>query len=476
MNASTCPRPVDCPWCGAEVQITGQTCQKCDRLIPDLPTWAITGPESGHGLLGTTRWRRRRLSVFASLVLILGLIIWLTIPFVPNPVTLLFKKPSSNLTSASLPGNWSSIAWDLNGTRNIKDFSRQPLGQILWSKNLGNHTNSAPSVVDGIIYAGGDFKALALEAETGESVWEIPTPGRMDHSFAVSDRYLYMGLSDHRLLALDQETGDIKWEFFAQFPITSSPIASRGMVYFGSSDRLVYSVDAATGDLIWKTRLNGNLRSSPVVNGSHLYTTDSNGNLTILNARTGQTRFRFRTAASASDAAAVGNGLAYFPSGGRLFAVDAKARTIWGEFEFKKIWSQFYVWQFPGIPRPPSQKGERGRFAPEKTASRGIVATPAITSEALYYGDANGHLYARGVVNKETMWQFRAKGSVTTSPVILADRLYFGDHSGFFYSLNRFTGELIWQISLNAPIEVSPIFAGNQFYIRTSDGWLHSIN
>ncbi|GIT44944.1 MAG: hypothetical protein Ct9H300mP11_28800 [Chloroflexota bacterium] len=37
------------------------------------------------------------------------------------------------------------------------------------------------------------------------------------------------------------------------------------------------------------------------------------------------------------------------------------------------------------------------------------------------------------MVNKETMWQFRAKKvCVTTSPVILADRLYFGDPSGFF--------------------------------------------
>lgn len=476
MNASPCPKPVDCPWCRTEVQITGQTCQKCDRLIPDLPTWAITGPESGRGLLDTTRWRRKRLSICASLVLILGLIFWLTIPFVPNPITLLFKKPSSNLTSASLPGNWSSIAWDLNGTRNIEAFLQQPKGRLLWSKTLGKHTNSAPSVVDGIIYAGGDFKALALEAKTGELIWEIPTPGKMDHSFAVSDNYLYTGLSDHRLLALNRKTGHIIWEFSAQFPITSSPIVGSGMVFFGSSDRLVFSVDATTGKLIWKTRLSGNLRSSPVVHGSNLYATDSDGNLTILNARTGQTRFRFRTAASASDAAAVDNGLAYFPSGGRLFAVDADARTVWGEFEFKKIWSQFYIWQIPGIPRPPSQRGERWRFAPEKTASRGIVAAPAIASDALYYGDANGYLYARGVVNKETMWQFHAEDSITSSPVIVGDRLYFGDHGGFLYSLDRFTGDLIWQISLDAPIEVSPVFAGSQFYIRTTDGRLHVIN
>ena len=85
-------------------------------------------------------------------------------------------------------------------------------------------------------------------------------------------------------------------------------------------------------------------------------------------------------------------------------------------------------------------------------------------------------MYARGVVNKETMWQFQAEDSITSSPVSVGDRLYFGDHGGFLYSLDRFTGNLIWQISLDAPIEVSPVFAGSQFYIRTTDGRLHVIN
>jgi outer membrane protein assembly factor BamB len=410
-----------------------------------------------------------------ALVFVLGFVFWLSVPFIPDPVVLLFKKPTSDLTSASLPGQWSSVAWDLGGTRNIKDFSRQPKGQILWSKNLGNHTYGAPIVVDGIIYAGGDFKALALEAQTGETIWEIPTPGRMNHSFAVSDSYLYMGLSDHRLLALDRRTGDTRWEFFAKFPITSSPIVAGGMVFFGSSDRFVYSVDAATGNLIWKHRLNGNLRSSPAISGGYLYATDSDGNLNILNARTGQTRFRFRTAASASDAPTVENGLAYFPSGGRLFAVDAQARTVWGEFEFKKVWSQFYIWQFPGVPRPPSQRGERWRFAPEKSASRGIAASPAVAPEALYYGDTAGYVYAREVSTREELWRFRSEDGIVSSPVILGGRLYFGAEDGFFYALDRSNGKLLWRLSLGAPIEVSPVFAQGRFYVRTSDGRLHAI-
>ena len=464
-----------CPWCGAEVQTVGRNCQICGKLISELPEWATTGVEPSHALLSRVRLRRWRLTILVVLVFVLGFGFWLSVPFIPDPVVLLFKKPTSDLTSASLPGQWSSVAWNLGGTRNIEDFSRQPKGQILWSKNLGNHTYSAPIVVDGIIYAGGDFKALALEAQTGETIWEIPTPGRMNHSFAVSDSYLYMGLSDHRLLALDGRTGDTRWEFFAEFPITSSPIVAEGMVFFGSSDRFVYSVDAATGNLIWKHRLNGNLRSSPTISGGYLYATDSDGNLNILNARTGQTRFRFRTAASASDAPTVENGLAYFPSGGRLFAVDAEARTVWGEFEFKKVWSQFYIWQFPGVPRPPRQRGERWRFAPEKSASRGIVTSPAVTPEALYYGDTAGYVYARAVSSREELWRFRAEDGIVSSPVILGDRLYFGAKDGFFYALDRSNGRLLWRISLSAPIEVSPVFAQGRFYVRTSDGRLHVI-
>ena len=424
------------------------------------------------------RWRitPRRLWLLGVLIFVAAFIVWLNFPFVSDPITLLFKKPTTNLTSASLPGQWSSVGWDVQGTRYISDVSRQPQGDLRWSKDLGQPTRSAPTAVDGAIYLGGHFKAMALEAETGEIIWEIDTPGQMNDSFAVAGDYVYMGLSDHRFLALDRMTGEIRWEFTAEFPITSSPVVADGMVYFGSSDGFVYSLDAATGEKIWKHKLKGNLRASPTVSEGRLIASDSGGNLNILSARTGQSRFRFRTAASASDGPVVAGELAYFPSGGRLFAVDTEVRSKRFGFQFKWVWTQLFVWQIPGVPAPPSQQGERWRFAPERHASLGIVAAPAVAPEALYYGDTAGYLHARDVLSREELWRYQAEDGIVASPMILGDRIYFGSQDGYLYALDRSSGELLWRLFLDAPIEVPPVYAQGRLYVRTNDGRLHAID
>ena len=462
-----------CPWCGAKDQTSGQNCETCNRLISELPIWV--NDETSLASHRKRHFTRRRLALFGGLIFVLSFVAWLNFPFVPNPLVTLFKNPTSNLTSRSLPGQWSSVGWDLQGTRYISDISLQPQGRLEWSQSLGAPTRSAPVIKDDVIYVGGHFKAMALDAETGEIIWEIDTPGQMNQSFAVAGEYVYMGLSDHRLLALDRRTGEIRWEFSAKFPITSSPVVADGMVYFGSSDSLIYSLDAATGKLIWKHKLKGILRASATISEGRLFAADSGGNLNILDARTGQSRFRFRTATPATGAPAVAGGLAYFPTGGRIFAVDTGARSKRGEFQFKRVWSQFYVWQIPGVPAPSSQRGERWRFAPERFASLGINASPAVAPEALYYGDTAGYLYARDVSSREELWRFQAEDGIFASPVILGDRIYFGARDGYFYSLDRSSGELIWRLSLDAPIEIAPVFAQGRFYVRTTDGRLHAI-
>ena len=217
-----------CPWCGAEDQLSGRNCQSCGRLITGLPNWADVAAEAEAFAAARRRWRftRRRLALLGVFILVVAFIGWLNFPFVSDPITILFKKPTTNLTSVSLPGQWTTAAWDLQGTRYIEDVPSQPQGRLMWSRYLGEPTRSAPTVLDGAIYLGGHFKAMALTAETGEIIWEIETPGQMNQSFAVAGDYVYMGLPDHRLLALDRATGEIRWEFRAEFPITSSPSTS----------------------------------------------------------------------------------------------------------------------------------------------------------------------------------------------------------------------------------------------------------
>ena len=129
----------------------------------------------------------------------------------------IFKRPAASLSSASLPGQWAMVGWDSQLSRDLPRVTSYPAGQVLWTKDLGE-TRSAPTVADGVIYAGAHFKALALDAETGNTVWELETNGPLHYSSALAGTNLYVGMLDHRLLALDRKTGEIDWEFRAQAP------------------------------------------------------------------------------------------------------------------------------------------------------------------------------------------------------------------------------------------------------------------
>ena len=463
---------VACTWCGAEDQVPESTCRECARIIPSLPHWAYVLPSHKKWF---NRWlTRRRLLRLGVLGLLLGFVVWINFPFLPDPVVLLFRKPTTVAASTSSSGQWSMAGWNAQRTRYLPDTSPRFEGEVAWSRALGKPTKSAPTVVGGVVYLGGHFKVMALDSKNGDLIWEQETTGPIHTSLAVADDLVYMGSLDHRMLAFDRSTGLIKWQVKTGDAISSSPAAQNGILYFGSWDSHIYALDAATGEQIWRHHTVGDVRSPVALDGGALYASDNEGTLHILNARTGQKRFRFRTPSPATAAPTVANRLVYFPSGGVIFAVDAGVREIPGEFTLKKVWAQLWIWQVPGIPKPPGQRGGLWRFSPPNR-NLGFTAPPAVTQEAIYAGDILGNFYARDAIHGAEVWIFQAGGGIVSSPVVLGNLVIFGARDGVLYALDRANGSSVWQLSLEAPIEVSPVYAEGSLYVRTTDGRLHAV-
>ena len=457
-----------CIWCGGKEEEAGGFCSSCGRVIAHVPPWALAGVRKRKF------FTRRRLLFSLCLLLVAGFVFWLNFPFLPDPAILLFRRPTTNLTSQSLPGQWSMSGGNLQRTRNVEQVQQDVLGQILWSVDLGEPTFSEPIVLDGVIYLGAHFKIVALEASSGRILWTRTTTGPVQASLAAAGDYLYVGLLDHRALALDLKTGDTRWEFQTGGIVTATPVVADGIVYIGSWDGFVYALDAATGEHIWRFRSGGPIRSPPSLYDGALFLTDGAANLHVLSARTGQERLLYRTPGPITRSPIAGQGLVYFPSGGRLYAVDSGAREIPGQFQLKKVWAQFWLWQLPGIPRPPGQKGGRWRVSPQDS-SAGFTASPAVSGEAFYLGDAQGILYANDAQHGQKLWRFRGDAAIVSSPLIAGDRVYFGTKSGSLYALDSKSGELAWQRNMGAPVEVSSVFAAGRLYVHTADGMLHSI-
>ena len=349
-----------------------------------------------------------------------------------------------------------------------------PAGQLKWSTPTGEGTRAGPIVADGRVYQGAYFKILALDAATGQVIWTRPTSGPVQGSLALAGENLYAGFLDHRLQALSPQSGELLWEYWAGDIITASPVVHQGIVYFGAWDSKQYALDAATGHVIWIYDATEKVGASGPVHEEVMAVPDKGGRIHLLNARTGQNRLVYRTPKSTNASPVIAHDHVYFAAGGRIYAIDANEKEVPGQYQFKRVWAQLWLWQVPGVPRPAGQQGGQWRFSPDGAESS-IVASPAVSNTRLYVGDLQGRLYAVDPLSGLEQWRFQVQGGIYASPIVVGNTVYLATQEGHVYAVNGDSGEALWQLTLDSGVNEPLAFAEGVLYLRTTDGTLHAI-
>ena len=165
---------------------------------------------------------------------------------------------------------------------------RSDTGEKLWRFHTPGTNGPTVLVQDGVAYPHGSFEyryVYAVDADTGELLWEHQPGPRLLSSPVVVDNSLYVNLSDGTIIALDAATGALLWtynpalvweraedEFSWNFaPSREPPVVADGMVYLGfvrgdfgepTDERYseIHTLDAATGNLIWHLPVDGAYR------------------------------------------------------------------------------------------------------------------------------------------------------------------------------------------------------------------------
>ena len=462
--------PARCPECGGEAVDDYGRCLSCESQVQVLPKWALYGRDRRF-------FSRKRLITAGVIAAVCVFLLWLNYPFLPNYRILLFNRPTSEATSGSFLGQWSMAGGDL-AQRKVAVIGDQasvlPEGALKWSSYTGQGTRSGPVVSDGKLFIGGHFKILALDAASGAKLWEKSTAAPVQGSPAVAGGKLYAGLQDHRFLAMDPATGEVEWEIRTGDIITASPVVHDGIVYFGSWDGREYALDAASGEEIWTYKATEVIAAHGPIHDGVMAIGDRNGRIHLLNARTGQNRLVYRTPKSAYAAPVIAHDLVYFAAGGTLYAIDATEKEIPGQYQFKRVWAQLWLWKVPGIPRPAGQQGGRWRFSPDGQESS-IVMAPAAGNRQLYVGDLKGRFFAVSPVTGDAEWETQLNGGIFASPLIVGDSLLVATQEGFLYSVDRESGQVNWELELPGPVNEPLAFAEGMLYARTADGTVHGV-
>ncbi|QBF33051.1 PQQ-dependent dehydrogenase, methanol/ethanol family [Thalassococcus sp. S3] len=178
--------------------------------------------------------------------------------------------------------NWLSYGLDYAETRfskldAINDGNVGELG-LEWAYDLQSvrGVEATPIVVDGVMYVTGSWSIVhALNAVTGEELWvydpEVPKnyayKGCCDvvnRGVAVYEGNVYVATYDGRLVALEAATGDVVWEVDTienremSYTVTGAPRVYDGKVVIGNGGAeygvrgYLTAYDAETGDQEWR--------------------------------------------------------------------------------------------------------------------------------------------------------------------------------------------------------------------------------
>ena len=169
------------------------------------------------------------------------------------------------------PGDW------INWRRTLDAWGYSPLTQIdrdnvgtlqpAWSREMQAGADEAtPLVYGGVMYLPSPTGIQALDAATGDPVWEYKKSGVARRNIAIYGDTILGATADAHLFALRAQTGELVWDRAVAdhalgYEYTSGPIVVKGKVVAGMTGCTRYkddvcfisAHDAATGREVWRT-------------------------------------------------------------------------------------------------------------------------------------------------------------------------------------------------------------------------------
>jgi outer membrane protein assembly factor BamB len=203
------------------------------------------------------------------------------------------------------------VSWDdgrLYATNGVGDAAAldATTGNVIWQKRPGGPLRGAPTVANGSVYVvSQDNQIFALKAETGETIWNEAGTLQLAGVFgvaapAVAQGTVIAGFSSGELNAYRYENGRIVWQdALSKTSITTSvstlsdidadPVIYEGRVYaVGQGGRMV-AMEIVTGQRQWELNIAG--IATPWVAGDWLFVVTDEAKLLCVSRGTGKIRW-----------------------------------------------------------------------------------------------------------------------------------------------------------------------------------------
>ena len=360
----------------------------------------------------------------------------------------------------------------------LTEIDQQFEPNVLWEEGVGDGSDDyfsrlKPIVAyDKVYSASREGDVIAFDPKTGKELWHADLSDiHNERSFwdsrvsallsggpAAGLNKIFIGSENGKIYALDAQTGELVWEVNIKGEVINTPAIESGVVVVNSASGILKALNADNGEEIWKVEQDVpalTLRgiSTPVIaSGGVLLGTGKGGvNVYLLNSgqqgwsseigeATGSTELE-RVVDVDSAPVVFGDKVYAISSRGNLAALDLQSGRV--------LWKRQY------------------------SSYRQI----SIYRNTIFLTNIRGHVYAIDRVNGIERWSNLALANRgVTGPAILDDYVVVGDFEGYLHWLSKETGEIVARHEVDSSgIHATPTVVDNILYSQSRDGDLQAI-
>jgi outer membrane protein assembly factor BamB len=382
---------------------------------------------------------------------------------------------------------------------NFSDPSKPPT--LVWEVPVPGSGASGTGIQygDGKVFPGSfEPHQMALDAKTGNVIWDTETKGVMAFSGSYyNGKLLKAGEHDNTFYCFDADTGKILWTFNpgTQFGYWVSGCATAyDMVYELNKDGYLYALDVDTGQLVWKYKGPGFLYwpGWPVVADGKVYATTgqrasidpitgeySKSEFVCLDAYTGSLLWKLPIEAyTPRESVAIAYGNLYLIPG------YIEEDTMDTYITLDQVWA-IGTQPWPMWRHDPAHTGG-GQSGPANltlrwnfTTGGGVISSPSVVDGKVYVGSQDKKVYCLDDRSGSLVWNFTTGSRIKSSPAVVDGKVYVGPDDGYVYCLDAKNGSLIWNryaggytsahFDSVARISSSPTVVGGKVYVGSLD-------
>ncbi|MEQ6888488.1 outer membrane protein assembly factor BamB [Halomonas sp. CS7] len=349
--------------------------------------------------------------------------------------------------------------------RELTDITATTEMDTLWSERVGKGLGDAGYPVapaqDGNTLFAADGRGLieALDADTGETRWEVELDTPVSSGLTAVADSLFLATRNGEVLSLDQRDGSVQWRARVTSEVLAAPQASQQLVVVQAVDGRVTALDRVSGDERWvfsgpRPSLSLRGTGTPTVIDPVTFAGFANGRLVTLDNRSGQPLWERRIATpqgrSEIDRLVDLAGQPVLTQDGRLFVTSYNGRLVALEAPSGEVlWSR----------------------------ELSSYLTPILVGDFLFVIDEASHVIAVDAGTGNEIWRNEAlEGRSLTAPAFATDHLVVGDADGYLHLLDPRAGEIVGRTRVDGSgLSVRPLTDRRRVYALADDGTLEAL-